>query len=73
MTWKEEIKKGYEEIEELEDYASQVLRYAMNELKIKDSQLENVIKTALKTLEMNRGEAEEERRADRRHMAINER
>ena len=44
MTWKEEIKKGYEEIEELEDYASQVLRYAMNELKIKDSQLENVIK-----------------------------
>jgi len=73
MTWKDEIKKGYEEIEELEDYASQVLRYAMNELKIPNNKIEAVLKTALDTLEMNRGEAEEERRADRRHMSINER
>ena len=70
MTWKNEIKKN---LDEEEDYASQVLRYAINELKIKDSQLETVMKIALETLEMNRGEAEEERRADRRHMGINER
>jgi len=70
MTWKNEIKKN---LDEEEDYASQVLRYAINELKIKDSQLETVMKIALETLEMNRGEAEEERRADRAHMGINER
>ena len=70
MTWKEEIKKN---LDEEEDYASQVLRYAINELKIKDSQLETVMRIALQTLEMNRGEAEEEHLADSRHMSINER
>jgi len=70
MTWKNAIKKS---LEEEEDYASQVLRYAMNELKIKDSQIETVLNIAIETIQMNRGEAEEERRADSRHMAINER
>ena len=73
MTWKNEIKKSPDEIEELEDYAGDVLRYAMNELKIPDQKIEAVLKTALDITEMNRGEAEEERRADRRHMSINER
>ena len=70
MTWKDEIKKS---LEEEEDFASQVLRYAINELKIKDSQLETVLNIAIEIIQMNRGEAEEERRADSRHMAINER
>jgi len=73
MTWKKEIKKGYEEIEELEDYASDVLQYAMKELKIPQSKIEAVLKTALDITKMNLGEQEEERRADRRHMSLNER
>jgi hypothetical protein len=72
MTWKEEIKKN-NEAEELEDYASDVLRYAMNELKIPQKKIEAVLKTALDITEMNLGEQEEERRADRGHMSINER
>ena len=70
MTWKNEIKKN---LDEEYDFAAQVLRYAMNELKIKDSQLETVLNIAIEIIQMNRGEAEEERRADSRHMAINER
>tara|TARA_R110002012_G_scaffold225921_1_gene397954 strand:+ start:1598 stop:1819 length:222 start_codon:yes stop_codon:yes gene_type:complete len=73
MTWKNEIKKSPDEIEELEDYAGDVLRYIMGELRIPQSKIEAVLKTALDITEMNLGEQEEERRADRRHMSINER
>jgi hypothetical protein len=62
MTWKKAIKKN--DFSELEDLAHKLVKYAMNELKVKDRNLETVFKIALQDLEIGRGEAEEERRVD---------
>jgi len=61
MTWKNEIKKNLEEEEEL---AVKVIRYARNELKLKGTKLETVLRVALMETEQIHGEMAEESRVD---------
>ena len=61
MTWKNEIKKNLEEEEEL---AVKVIRYARNELKLKGGKLETVLRIALMETEQIHGEMAEESRVD---------
>tara|TARA_R110000822_G_scaffold212835_3_gene348182 strand:+ start:1854 stop:2069 length:216 start_codon:yes stop_codon:yes gene_type:complete len=62
MTWKNTIKKN--EFSELQDLSDKLVRHAINELKVKDRDLESVFRIALNNLEISRGEQEEERRVD---------
>lgn len=63
MTWKNAIKK--DEFSKLQDLSDKLVRYAINELKVKDRDLETLFKIALNDLEIGRGEKEEESRVDR--------
>ena len=62
MTWKNAIKKRVSELQVLSD---KLVKYAINELKVKDRDLETLFKIALNDLEISRGEKEEEGRVDR--------
>lgn len=68
MTWKDTIRK-----DELDDFASQLYRYANNELKLTDKKLRTVLKILLQDVEINIGERQMELDADRAHMRSMER
>jgi chromosome condensin MukBEF complex kleisin-like MukF subunit len=59
--WKNTIKKNLEEEEEL---AVKVIQYARNELKLKGTKLETVLRIALMNTEMVHGEMAEDERVD---------
>lgn len=59
--WKDTIKKNLEEEEEL---AGKVIQYARNELKLKGTKLETVLRIALMNTEMVHGEMAEDERVD---------
>ncbi len=61
IMWKNTIKKNLEEEEEL---ATKVVRYARNELKLKGGKLETVLRIALMETEQIHGEMAEETRLD---------
>jgi chromosome condensin MukBEF complex kleisin-like MukF subunit len=61
IMWKNTIKKNLEEEEEL---AVKVIQYARNELKLKGTKLETVLRIALMNTEMVHGEMAEDERVD---------
>lgn len=65
---KDTIKK-----DELDDFASQLYRYAVKELKLTDKKLRTVLKILLQDVEINIGEGQMELDADRAHMRSMER